>query len=63
MVLDWQACQNDIAVASALVQPVLAESKPEPEFLGDKPRLILFRRTSFETDYLLKGDDIGVEFA
>jgi putative phosphoribosyl transferase len=63
MALNREPCQDDVAVPSAVVPPILTEGKMETEFLRDKPGLILFPETALTTDNLLKGDDIGVGLA
>ena len=45
------------------MKPVLAESKVVAKFLGDKSRLIFLSLAAFQTDNLLKGNDIRIQFA
>ena len=61
--LNGETRQHNVPITPALVDPVLTKSEVESKFLGDKPRLILFRRASFKADYFLKSNDVRVEFA
>jgi len=38
--LDWKACQDNVPVTAALVQPIFAEREMESQLLCDEPGLI-----------------------
>src|SRR5262245_52878829 len=62
MGLNRKTRQDDVAVPSPVVPPVLTERKMETQLLSQKPGLILFGETILAADNLLEGDDIGIGF-
>jgi len=61
MALYGEAGQQDIAVSAALMPAILAKREVKSQFLGDKPRLVLFRRSTLKTYNLLQRNNIGVQ--